>query len=352
MAQSVFPQEIDSFSTHYDPTAEIMPKVARYEQLRAIVNKTPTQEEEFEQLAVELAPYIFTTEELNTIQEAMVNLEIYFRDHTIPQLEEWDADISNQIEQWRKTLSQEISDTEAWVEARVDRFSYKKSYDPETTYLKDNIVLFNYALYILTAEEAIGIEPTNTEYWDVYMPNKKGEKGDKGDPGMNLAFRGMWVPGFEYKSEETTGGNADMVSYGHRVFVCLENHTSGETFDSTKWLCVIDSDNFDLEAVALKMNCSYRSSMQDQEDGTMIINEKILESINTDDPFNTESDGRVLIECVSTITGDGIADTIESVYTDNINLLGFGNTYTFITKLNGDSSVSYRVLPPESDPYA
>lgn len=342
MGQSVFPTEIDSFPTHYDPPAEVMPKVARYEQLRAIVSKTPTQEEEFEQLAVELAPYIFTTEELNTMQEAMVNLEIYFRDHTMPQLEEW-----------RKQLSQEMDTTEKWVEARVDRFSYKRSYDPETKYLKDNIVLFNYALYILTAEEAIGIEPTNTEYWDVYMPNKKGEKGDKGDPGLALAFRGMWTSGFDYKAESASGGNADMVSYGHRVFACIEDHTSGETFDSTKWLCIIDSDNFDLEAAALKMNCNYRSLMQEQEDGTMIINEKILESINVDDPFNTENDGRVLIECVSTISGDGVTDTIESVYTDNINLLGFGNTYTFITKLSGDSSVSYRVVPPDTyDPYA
>lgn len=342
MAQSVFPQEIDSFPTHYDPPAEIMPKVARYEQLRSIVSKSAVEEEEFEDLATELAPYIFTTEELNTMQEAMVNLEIYFRDHTMPQLEEW-----------HQQLSQEMADTESWLEARIDRFSYKKTYDPQKTYLKDNIVLYNYALYILTASEATGIDPTNTEYWSVYMPNKQGEKGDKGDPGMNLAFRGMWTSGFDYKAEATPGGNADMVSYGHRVFVCIEDHTSGDTFDSTKWLCIIDSDNFDLEAAALKMNCNYRSSMQEQEDGTMIINEKILDSINTEDPFNTESDGQVLIECVSTISGDGVTDTIESVYTDNINLLGFGNTYTFITKLSGDTSVSYRVVPPDTyDPYA
>ncbi len=340
MAQSVFPQEIDSFPTHYDPPAEIMPKVARYEQLRAIVNKSPTQEEEFEQLAAELAPYIFTTEELNTMQEAMVNLEIYFRDHTISQLEEW-----------YKKLSQEMDDTEAWVEARVDRFSYKGVYNPETKYLEENIVLYNYALYELTAPEATGIEPTDERYWALYMPNKKGEKGDKGDPGMNLAFRGMWKSGMEYSAEATPGGNADMVSYGHRVFACIETHTSGETFDSTKWLCIIDSDNFDLEAAALKMNCGYRSSISDSG-SIMIINEQIMESVNTDDPFNAGNDGNVLISCVSTITNDGETDTIESVYTDNINLLGFGSTYTFVAKLKGDASVSYRILPPESDPYA
>ena len=341
MAQSVFPDAIDSFPTHYDPTAEIMPKVARYEQLRAIVNKSATEEEEFELLAAELAPYIFTTEELNTMQEAMVNLEEYFRDHTIPQLTAW-----------YEALTQEMADVEAWVEARVDRFSYKGAYDPETKYLEENIVLYNYALYVLMADEATGIEPTNTEYWEVYMPNKKGEKGDKGDPGMNLAFRGMWASGMDYSAEATPGGNADMVSYGHRVFACIETHTSGETFDSTKWLCIIDSDNFDLEAAALKMNCNYRSSIQEESDGTMIINEQIMESVNKDDPFNTSSDGNVLISCVSTITSADNVDTIESVYTDNINLLGFGNTYTYVSKLSDDQSVSYRVLPPEEDPYA
>lgn len=341
MAKSVFPQEIDSFPTHYDPTADIMPKVARYEQLRAIVNKSASEEEEFEDLATELAPYIFTTEELNTMQEAMVNLETYFRDHTMPQLEEW-----------YQKLSQEMSDTEKWVEARVDRFSYKGSYDPQKTYLEENIVLYNYVLYVLTAAEATGIDPTNTEYWSVYMPNKKGEKGDKGDPGMNLAFRGLWSAGMEYSTESTPGGNADMVSYGHRVFACVESHTSGDTFDSTKWLCIIDSDNFDLEAAALKMNCNYRSSIQEEADGTMIINESILESINVDDPFNTSNDGNILISCVSTITSNETTDMIESVYTDNVNLLGFGNTYTFVSKLSGDSSVSYRILPEEPDPYA
>ena len=323
MAESIFPDGIDSFPTHYDPTAAIMPKVARYEQLRAIVNKSAVEEEEFEDLATELAPYIFTTEELNTMQEAMVNLETFF-----------------------------LQQCYEWFEVRVDRFSFKGTYNPETAYVEDNIVLYNYALYILTAETTTGIIPTETDYWAVYMPNKKGEKGDKGDPGMNLTFRGMWQPNTSYAGEEVAGEGNDMVSYGHRVFSCLETHTSGEAFDSSKWMCIIDSDNLDLEAAALKMGCSYRSTLTDDSDTSMTVTESIVASVDQNDPFNSSKDGEVLLSCVTTITTSGDTDTLESLYTDNINLLGFGQSFTAIAKLNNDSSVSYRVIPPEPDPYA
>lgn len=75
---SVFPTGIDTFTTHYDPPSSMLNSIARFEQLRSKQNKTSTELEEYRNLTTTLAPYIFTTEELNTMQDAMVKIESFF----------------------------------------------------------------------------------------------------------------------------------------------------------------------------------------------------------------------------------------------------------------------------------
>lgn len=332
MGQSIFPTGIDTFPTHYDPPASVMPLVAQYETLRAIQNKTPTQQEEFEQLAIELAPYIFTTEELNTMQDAMVNLETYFRDETIGQLEEWQTDINE------------------WIEARVDRFTFKGEYNEATTYYEENIVRYQNSLFVLKVESLTGTAPTGLDTdpnWGLYVPNQKGDKGDKGDPGLNLVFRGQWQANTDYLVN-------DLMTYGNQLFACTNQHTSGTTFDSSNWVSVIDSNNIDLESAAMKMNCFYRCVFGETTEGDETITEKIITSMDTSDPLNTTSDGTAVLTCVSTMTTDDAGtDTITSVYTDTLDLLGFGGEFTFITKMSADGqAVTYKYEPPVvEDPF-
>lgn len=75
---SIFPTGIDTFTTHYDPPSSMLNSIARFEQLRSKQNKTSTELEEYRNLTTTLAPYIFTTEELNTMQDAMVKIESFF----------------------------------------------------------------------------------------------------------------------------------------------------------------------------------------------------------------------------------------------------------------------------------
>lgn len=340
MASSVFPTEIDSFATHYDPPSSVMPQVARYQTLMAKSDKTPSEQEEFEDLAEALAPYIFTTEELNTMQDAMVNLEVYFRDNTIDQLDEWNAEITQKINDAQVEVDE-------WIDERVEKYRYKGEWDKGTTYYEENVVRYQNSLFILKVESCTGTAPTGLSddpNWELYMPNQKGDKGDKGDPGLNLLFRGQWQASTEYALN-------DMATYGNQLFACTEAHTSGDAFDSTKWVSVIDSNNIDLEAAAMKMGYFYRCSMSDEETGNTVLTEKIITSMDTSDPLNTENDGTTVLSCVSTMTSTDTEDTIRSVYTDTLDLLGFGAEFVFITKLSGGNAVTYREVIVIDDPF-
>ena len=340
MASSIFPTGIDSFPTHYDPPASVMPQIARYQTLLAKSDKTPTEQEEFEDLAEELAPYIFTTEELNTMQDAMVNLETYFLEETVDQLTEWNQEITQKINNAQTTVDE-------WIDDRVEKYRYKGIWNASTTYYEENVVRHQNSLFILKVESCTGTAPTGLDTdpnWELYMPNQKGDKGDKGDPGLNLLFRGQWATGTAYAQN-------DMATYGNQLFACTEAHTSGDTFDATKWVSVIDSNNIDLEAAAMKMNYFYRCSMEDDTSGNTVLTEKIITSMDTSDPLNTTNDGTTVLSCVSTMTNDSTTDTIRSVYTDTFDLLGFGGEFVFITKLNNGSAVTYREVIVNDDPF-
>lgn len=340
MAKSTFPDGIDSFPTHYEPPASAMAQIARYETLRAKISKTPSEQEEFEDLTEALAPYMFTTEELNTMQEAMVNLETYFKDKTVDQLASWNTEITEKLNNAQSKIEEDINNAkinvDEMVSDRVDKFQYKGVYAAATTYYKENIVRYENSLYQCTAESATGVVPTDTASWELMMPNQKGDKGVKGDPGLSLIFHGQWTANTEYVVDE-------MVTYGNKLFACTTAHTSGDAFDSTKWLSVIDSNNIDLEATALKMNCYYTSSLKEESSDKMVITEQVI----TGQPSDSADTKTVVLSCVTTITADtsdinddGEPDfiTITAVYTDTLDLLGFGGTFNWNATLYSDGS--------------
>lgn len=339
---SVFPAGIDQFVTHYDPPESLLGSIARYELLRSKTNKTPTEVQEYRQLANALAPYIFTSEELNTMQDAMVHLETYFRDHTMKQLETWKQDIeafSNSNKQdvtdFTAQKKQEVLDyvnnlktqTDQWVDERVYKFAYKGIYSPDVSYAKENVVRFNNSLYILFVETATGIEPTDESSWRLMMPNQKGDKGDKGDPGANLLYKGDWETGREYVID-------DLVSYGGQLYRVAAAHTSSEAFDITKFEMIMNVNNLDMEVLACKLGYCYRA-----HDGGDVVTEKIVSGFDKANPFGDGSGETEVLKCVSTFTAETMGDKITQVYTDPNHFFDKRDTYTIVTMVSNTNDV-------------
>lgn len=317
---SVFPTDIDQFVTHYDPPESLLGNIARYELLRSKTNKTPTEVQEYRQLANALAPYIFTSEELNTMQDAMVHLETYFRDHTMKQLDEWQKEITQYIDNNKNQF-------DIWIDERIDRFAYKGIYSSGTTYLKENVVRFNNSLYHLIVESSIGVDPTDETKWQLMMPNQKGDKGDKGDPGANLLYKGNWETGREYVVD-------DLVSYGGQLYRVASAHTSGETFDITKFEMIMNVNNLDMEVLACKLGYGYRA-----HDAGDVVTEKIVSGFDKANPFGDGSGETEVLKCVSTFTKDTVGDKITQVYTDPNHFFDKRDTYTIVTMVSNTNDV-------------
>lgn len=225
---SVFPDSIDSFKKHYDPSNEDLQKIHRYEQLRSLSTKTNAQTNEFEQLTKDLAKYMFTSEDMNTVQDAMVNLETYFKNKV-------DGDLTN----WEN----EINESQANLQEYVYKFTYSGEYSDSQIYNANNVVRYNNSLYTCLKDNVTGVVPTDTEKWVLMMPNQKGDKGDKGDPGLGLVYRGTWQPSIEYAEK-------DAVTYEYVVYYCKTAHTSGTEFDFSNWEVFLNSNitNDDMNA--------------------------------------------------------------------------------------------------------
>lgn len=299
---SVFPGAIDTFTTHYDPPPSMLNTIARFEELRSKPNKSGTELEEYNNLAAALAPYIFTTEELNTMQDAMVKIEEYF-----------------------------LSDIQAMVEKYVYAFSFVGEYSDDVEYIEDNVVYKNFNLYKLIVPTSQGVAPPNNNYWALMLP---GLKGDKGDPGSDLIFMGAWAPNY------STYHVNDLVSYGHKLYACKQEHVSGTTFDGIYWECVTEAANLDMASLAHLLGYAYRCEISEAE-GSSTVTEKIVSSFDPGDPFNTGQYGSTILLCTTTISETNTQDIIEAVYTDTMHFFGNSDTFTIRTIVNGDSVVTF-----------
>lgn len=109
---SNFPEEIDTFVEHFDIQYEDLSDVSRYQYLKTLSYLTEVQQVELSTLTNKLKDKIWFSEDLNKIMACMINLEKYFRDKTIPQLETWKQEIVA-INTEYQTLSQTIS--QSWT---------------------------------------------------------------------------------------------------------------------------------------------------------------------------------------------------------------------------------------------
>lgn len=75
---SNFPNEIDSFLKHYDLSATDIQDYLEYQQLKLKINRTPQEDDRMNTLLLNLRDKIFTADDLNKLQDAIVNLQTFF----------------------------------------------------------------------------------------------------------------------------------------------------------------------------------------------------------------------------------------------------------------------------------
>lgn len=78
--RSTFPTKIDSFIEHYEISATDIPLLRRFQELKLKTSLTPMESDELASLTSRLRDKLHTAEDFNKLQDAITNLQIFFRD--------------------------------------------------------------------------------------------------------------------------------------------------------------------------------------------------------------------------------------------------------------------------------
>lgn len=81
MNRSNFPEQIDTFLEHLDPQANELVKLQRFQALRFKATLTQAEVGELTILTNDLREKIFTAEDFNKLQDAITNMQLFFRDN-------------------------------------------------------------------------------------------------------------------------------------------------------------------------------------------------------------------------------------------------------------------------------
>ncbi|WP_336786960.1 hypothetical protein [Paenibacillus sp. MMO-177] len=79
--RSVFPDQLDTFIEHFDIQASNVADVKRFQELKLKSTLTPSEQTELSSLTTKLRDKVFTPEDFNKLQDAITNLEGFFRDN-------------------------------------------------------------------------------------------------------------------------------------------------------------------------------------------------------------------------------------------------------------------------------
>lgn len=109
----------------------------------------------------------------------------------------------------------------------INLFTYKGTYNPTTTYSKNNFVNYVYNgvnyVYIATTNPPLGTDPSNTTYWRVLSV-----RGEKGDSGEGLSFLGEWDSTVHYTTQ-------NVVTYGNYVWASIEANNNQAPYEGSQY---------------------------------------------------------------------------------------------------------------------
>lgn len=93
----------------------------------------------------------------------------------------------------------------------------------------------NSKLYVKGAESYTFITDLSGATGIAGPQGEQGIQGETGATGTSMKLKGEWAASTAYVNDAT---EVDVVTYNGSTFACAESHTSGDTFDASKWTLV------------------------------------------------------------------------------------------------------------------
>ncbi|WDV47040.1 hypothetical protein PV797_04890 [Clostridiaceae bacterium M8S5] len=197
---SSFPNAIDTFIEHFDITADDVPKVKKYQELKLKTSLTDSERTELENLTTLLRNKIITSEDWNKFQEALVNMQVFIKD---------------EVEGYIQGKQQEFQNT-------INKFRVIGIYKATTDYKINNMVKYSGCLYMCLAN-CRDVLPTDTNHWIMIST-----KGDKGESGIGLTFRGIFDSTNTYYKD-------DLVRHDDSFYYAIKTSTNIAPPESSYW---------------------------------------------------------------------------------------------------------------------
>lgn len=198
---SSFPQKVDEFVELFDLPPSMTTKAKRSQELRMKPILNATEQTELNALTTELASYLITPYTWNKFASALQNVQSFFKERV-------DGYIDGKQEEWA---------------GYVKDFRRIGVYSDTVNYKFQNMVTYKGDLYICLVD-CIGVTPVEGDTW-----GRISSKGDKGDVGLNLYYKGDYVP-------TTTYAMGDAVTFDKVLYYCKADGTVGfPPSDATKW---------------------------------------------------------------------------------------------------------------------
>ncbi|MET3505631.1 tail fiber protein [Halalkalibacter oceani] len=203
---SQFPNSVDTFNLQSTITNSDKPKVQRYFELSAMTSRTPELDDELDQLTGEIRNKLLLPQDINKIQEAVQNLQMFLLSEIVGYLKE-------KQDEWNATLN-EFRDRGAYVNS--------------TQYYKWNTVQYMDQTY-MAKQDTLGNLPTNSTYWQlIAKKGLQGDSGEKGDDGIDLVFKGAYDPSYIYETNHA-------VEYLGSVYKCTSQSIGNVPTDENFW---------------------------------------------------------------------------------------------------------------------
>lgn len=156
---STFPEAVDVFIRHYDVGSTDLPNLQRYQVLHSKDSLTSAETEEMGMLLSALREKIWLAEDLNKLQDAITNLETFFKYQTEVYIEEvfsgyddrmdtLESDSQELIQQ----MSDKITEATAWIDNQMatlhdsqyfnfDNMSYRNGFTRKTQKQSDTVTV-------------------------------------------------------------------------------------------------------------------------------------------------------------------------------------------------------------------
>ena len=113
----------------------------------------------------------------------------------------------------------------------------KGAWAASTAYVNDasyiDAVTYGGSLYLCKTSHTSGSSWASTNWTLAASKGDKGDAGTTGAKGVSMRVLGDWEVTYDYVNDT---GYIDVVTYDGSTYACTASHTSGTSFDSTKWV--------------------------------------------------------------------------------------------------------------------